>query len=198
MPFRNFTPRLAFLAFLAGATSFLVAQPRVRTTTAGREFRLEGSKGTADIVAGGQRFRAGAFQEIFVRAPIHLSPSGAADTRAQRLIVRFRTSDRGPRLIGAEILSGSQVLYRNEELNVSGDYGDRETTTPRSLANVFDVRGRNVGANAVIRLKLSFGGGFDSVVDNGVFVINGVEAEFPLKPVTGQSTIPMTRQRPGR
>jgi hypothetical protein len=178
-----------FAAILANG-SFLLAQAPFRVTTAGREFKLEGLKGRADDVPGGRRFRAGAFEEITVRGPIHLSPSSAADTKLVRLIIRFRTSDRGPALTSAELRDGSQVLYRGADASLSGDYSKRETTTPPRSANVLNLGGLRVGSDTFIRLTLGFGGGFDSAVNNGEFVLIGVEADFSLKPITGRRTIP--------
>jgi hypothetical protein len=79
--------RIAPAVFFAG---ILTAQAPFRTTTAGSEFKLEGLKGHADDVPGGRRFRARAFEEITVRAPIHMPASSAADHTLQRLIIRFR------------------------------------------------------------------------------------------------------------
>ena len=53
--------------------------------------------------------------------------------------------------------------------------------------------GLSVGSDAVVQLTLSFGGGFDSVVDNGDFVSLAVEATFPLRPKSGESTVSGTR-----
>jgi hypothetical protein len=85
--------RIAPAVFFAGV---LTAQAPFRTITAGSEFKLEGLNGHADDVPGGRRFRVGAFEEISVRAPIHMPASSAADHTLQRLIIRFRTSDQGP------------------------------------------------------------------------------------------------------
>ena len=179
-----------FAAGMLASALLLTAQAPFKTITAGREFTLEDLKGKADDVPGGRRFRAGAFEEITVRAPIHLSPSSAADTKLLRLIIRFRTSDRGPSLTSAELREGSLVLYRDADASLSGDYSKRETTTPPRSANVLNLSGIRVGSGAFIRLTLGFGGGFDSVVNNGEFVLIAVEADFPLKPITGQRTIP--------
>ena len=170
--------------------SLLPGQAPFKTVTAGREFKLEGLKGRSDDVPGGRRFRAGAFEEISVRAPIHLPASSAADNKLERLILRFRTSDRGPTLTAVELRGGSLVLYRDADASLSGDYSKRETATPPRSANVLNLGGIRIGSDAFVRLTLGFGGGFDSVVNNGEFVLIAVEAYFSLKPITGQRTIP--------
>jgi hypothetical protein len=68
-----------------------------------------------------------------------------------------------------------------------GDYSKRETATPPSAANVMNLGGLRAGSDTYIRLTLSFGGGFDSMVNNGEFVLIGVEGDFPLKPISGQA-----------
>jgi hypothetical protein len=166
------------------------AQASFRTVTAGNEFKLEGLKGKADDVPGGRRFRAGAFEDVTVRAPIHVPASSAADNKLQRLIIRFRASDQGPRLVFAELRGGSQVLYRDTDVDIRGDYSKRETATQPTAANVLNLGGIRAGSDTFIRLTLSFGGGFDSTVNNGEFILIGVEADFSLMPITGHSTVP--------
>jgi hypothetical protein len=186
--FRNRAVRALIVAAFTGTT--LLAQATIKTITVGGEFKPEGTKGQGDQVSGGRRFRAGAFEEVIVRAAIHMPAATAGDPKLQRLIVRFRTSDRGPRLIAAEVRNGSQVIYRNPDVDISGDYTKRETYSPARLANVWNLGGMNAGSDTFVRLTLSFGGGFDSSVNNGEFILMAVEAEFPRKPLKGQSTIP--------
>ena len=61
--------QLALFTSIVTSASQLTAQAPFRTITASTEFNLKGLKGHADDVPGGRRFRAGAFEEVTVRAP---------------------------------------------------------------------------------------------------------------------------------
>jgi len=152
----------------------------VRATTPGSRFAPEGRNGKAEDVPGGRRFTAGAFQTLMLSGTLQMTSTGQSTFKMQRLVIHFRTSAQGPRLLSVEMPSGSSTVFRIET-DLKGDYSARQTSQPKEVANMWDFGAVpvTVSAQSVIRLKVSYPGGFDSPVDPGDFVLMSVEADFP-------------------
>jgi hypothetical protein len=186
---RSHIATAALLLAVLSVGSPLFAQGTVRTNTPGSAFSPAGPAGQVAVedIAGGRRFRGGAFKLVILRGPIQIPPATSAEPKLQKLVIHFRTSEGGPRLRSVELRSGSNVPFRTA-IDISGDYTTRETLKPEIVANAWIFQPINVGAPLVVQLSVQFPGGFDSIVDPGEFVLTGVVAEFPRKPIGLETT----------
>jgi hypothetical protein len=123
--------------------------------------------------------------------PIQIPPATSGEPKLQKLVIHFRTSQ-GPRLFSVELRNGSNVPFR-APTDITGDYVTRETLEPARVANAWAFQPINVRAPLVVRLSVQFSGGIDSVVDPGEFVLTGVVAEFPRKPIGLETTTDVNR-----
>lgn len=185
---------VAFLFF----HSALFAQLGITVKTPGTNFSVVGTKGTADNVAGGRRFRAPGFEALKIRGVLHVPPSASGVSKThllQQLAIHFRTSPSGPSLRSVELLNGSQREFLLQT-NVTGDYTARETSKPENIANMWKWTSPiKVGSQSVIVLEIQFPGGIDSKVNSGEFILTSVDAQFQgeLKPNVNDKSLP----RPG-
>jgi len=180
------TAAAVIVGFSAGSPLF--AQGIFRTTTPGTAFSPEGPAGRVrveNVGGGGRKFRGGERQPVILRGTIQIPPATSAEPRLQKIAVHFSTSD-GPRLLWVELHNGSDV--RRRETNISGDYRTREALKPSNTANAWEFGSMNVHAPLVVRLSIEFGGGFEGIADPGTFVLTGVVAEFPRKPLGSLET----------
>jgi hypothetical protein len=161
-------------------TLLLFAQSPYKVQIPGTAFSASsaGKKVTIEDFAGGRRFRGQAFAKVILSARLQMPPSSAADTRMQRLVIRFSTSASGPSLRTVELAGGGFHI----DTHLTGNYSTREVATPASRANawVWDPPQR-VSATTVLRIEVMFPGGFDSQIDPGEFVLNSVEVGFSHK-----------------
>lgn len=182
MTFRSARCHIAAAAVVVvSAGSPLFAQGIFRTTTPGNAFSPEGPPGRVrmeNAAGGGRSFRAGDRQPVILRGAIQIPPATSAESKLQKLVVRFRTTD-GPRLLSVELRNGSDV--RRRETNTSGDHVTRETLKPANSANAWEFGSMKVSAPLIVRLSMEFGGGFEGIGDPGTFVLIGVSADFPRK-----------------
>ena len=192
--------QIATVVLVVAALSFgspLFAQGTFRTTTPGSAFSPErtGQVAVENIAGGGRKFRGGDRQLVILSGTIQIPPATSAEPKLQKLVVHFRTID-GPRLLSVELHNGSDV--RRRQTNVKGDYVTREVLTPANTANAWEFQSINARAPLVVRLSVEFGGGFEGIADPGEFVLTGVVAEFPRKPLaTGETTTDVNRSLPG-
>jgi Tachylectin len=152
-----------------------------RVKTPGTRFVSERTNAKAEDVPGGRRFTAAAFQTVTLRGTLQMPSNSSTTFKMKRLIVHFRTSAQGPRLLSVEMPSGAATVF-HIDTEIRGDYSSRETLQPKEVANVWDFGALpvTVSVQSVIRLKVSYPGGFDSHVDPGDFVLTSVEADFPI------------------
>jgi hypothetical protein len=176
------------LVFAVSAGSSLFAQGIFRTTTPGSAFSPEGPAGRVsaeNLAGGGRKFRGGERQPAILRGTLQIPAATSAEPRLQKIVVHFRTTD-GPRLLSVELHNGSDV--RRRETNVTGDYMTREMFKPANTANAWEFQSMSVRSPLVVRLSVEFGGGFEGIADPGDFVLIGVVAEFPRKPLGSLET----------
>ena len=178
----------AVVVIVVSAGSPLFAQGIFRTTTPGSAFSPEGPASRVaveNVAGGGRKFRGGDRQLVILRGAIQIPPATSAEPRLQKIVVHFRTSE-GPRLLSVELHNGSDVHRR--ETNVKGDYVTREALKPANAANAWEFQSINARAPLVVRLSVEFGGGFEGIADPGEFVLTGVVAQFPRKPLGSLET----------
>ena len=163
----------------------LFAQGTIRTITPASAFLPEGRPGRVAVqdVAGGRTFRGGAHELVMLRGSLQIPSPASAEPRLQKLVVHFRSIE-GPRLSSVEVRTGSTSLQK--DTNIGGDFVTREALTPGS-ANAWLFQSIGVGAPLVVRLAVQFSGGFEGG-NPGDFVLTGVEAEFPRKPLGSMET----------
>lgn len=184
---------VAFLFF----HSLLFAQLWITVKTPGISFSVVGSKGTADNVAGGRRFRAPSFEDLKIRGLLRVPPSASGVSKThllQQLAIHFRTSPSGPSLRSVELLNGSQREFLHPT-NLTGDYTARETSKPEDIANVWKwTPPIKVDSQSVIVLEIQFPGSPDSKINSGEFVLTSVDAQFQgeLKPNVNEKLPPGT------
>ena len=99
------------------------------------------------------------------------------------IAVHFKTSDQGPSLRSVEYGNGPNVEFRVATV-VRGDFTIKENFRPAESANAWSFKDvpSKVSSQAVLRLEVKFPGGFDSQIDPGEFVLQGVAIDF----VTGR------------
>jgi hypothetical protein len=172
------TAALALATLSTGAP----LRAEIRMSTPGTAFSPEGRPGkfaVEDVSGGGRRFRGPAFSELILRGSLRLPAANAATPRLERLVLHFRTGSSGPALQWVELLNGGKVEF-HLDANLRGDYSTRETTAA-PFANTWVLPSIAVSAQTVIRLKVGFGGGFDSQVSPEDFLLTQVVADFPRK-----------------
>ncbi|MEN3333528.1 MAG: hypothetical protein V7641_2893 [Blastocatellia bacterium] len=178
---RNYIVSTALVVAVLFFHSSLFAQLLVTVKTPGTNFSVVGTKGTAENVAGGRRFRAPAFADLKIRGALRVpqSASGVSKTQLmQQLAIHFRTSPSGPSLRSVELLNGSHREFLIPT-NLTGDYTARETSKPEAIANMWKWTSPiKVDSQSVIVLEIQFPGGFDSKVNPGEFVLTSVDAQF--------------------
>ncbi|MEJ7589637.1 MAG: tachylectin-related carbohydrate-binding protein, partial [Ferruginibacter sp.] len=126
-------------------------------------------------------FRSKANASIIIRCKLQMPSGNFATDKMERLIIRFKTSDRGPSLRTIELLSGSARLF-NINTNLVGDYTTRQSEKPASIANVWVWNDPvKVSAQNVLRLHVNFPGGFEGIKDAGEFILSSVEVHFVAK-----------------
>jgi hypothetical protein len=177
---------VATVVFCLLALSFSthVSAQTVRVTIPGTAFTIEGRGGTMEDAGSARRFRGDNFATLIVRAPLRIPAASVADPKMQRLVVHFRTSEAGPSLRSVELRQGSSAVF-HINTHIKGDYRASEVITPDLAANAWDW-GRaplTVSAQSILRLEITFPGGFEGPVDSGEFVITGVALDFPRKPL---------------
>jgi len=156
---------VAFLFF----HSALFAQLGITVKKPGTNFSVVGTKGTADNVAGGRRFRAPGFEDLKIRGLLRVPPSasGASKTQLlQQLAIHFRTSPSDPSLRSIELLNGSNREFLIPT-NLAGDLTARKWAIPIK-----------VNFHSVIVLENQFPGGFEGNPNPGEFVLTSVDAQF--------------------
>lgn len=177
--FLRATNPLVVAILLAGSPLF--AQGTIRTTTPGSAFSPEkAGEAAVEDIAGGRRFRGKAFADIILKGTIQIPPATSAEPKPQKLIIHFYTRN-GPSLRSIELRAGTNPF--RAEINITGDY----RTVERLQGNAWAFSPMN-GAPLVARLSIRFPGGFEGNSDPGDFVLTGVVAEFPRKPIATSST----------
>ena len=181
------------VALFATSTS-VFAQLLNKVKTPGTAFTVARGEGTADDVAGGRRFRGKAFATLKIRGLLRMPSATGKTEKMQRLAIHFRGTDRSPRLLSVSVCNGGSCpIIINTD--VAGDFSTRETSDPphatgTSNANVWTFNSpQPVGPQSSVVLEVQFGGGFDSVVDNGEFVLLSVETGFPINLTSDRTTI---------
>ena len=177
---RNYIVLAALVVAVLFFHSSLAAQ-LVTVKTPGANFSVMGTKGTADNVAGGRRFRARAFDDLKIQGLLRVpqSASGVSKTQLmQQLAIHFRASSPGPSLRSVELRNGSRREFLIPT-NLTGDYTARETSKPEVSANMWKwTTPITVDSQSVIVLEIHFGGGFEGGGDPGEFVLTSVDAQF--------------------
>ena len=174
----------------------LFAQLWVTVKTPGTNFSVVGTKGSADNVAGGRRFRATASEDLKIRGLLRVPPSTSTVSKTQslqQLTIHFRTSPSGPSLQSVELLNGSNREFLIQT-NLAGDYTGKSTSTPKDIANVWKwTTPIKVDSHSVIVLEIQFPGGFEGNSNPGEFVLTSVDAQFKgeLKPNVNDRTPPV-------
>lgn len=165
----------------------LFAQLWVTAKTPGTNFSVVGTKGSADNVGGGRRFRAPGFEDLKIRGLLRVPPSASGVSKTQlleQLTIHFRTSPSGPSLRSVELLNGSNREFLIQT-NLAGDYTARSISTPKDIANVWKwTVPIKVDSHSVIVLEIQFPGGFEGNSNPGEFILTSVDAQFKgeLKP----------------
>lgn len=181
---RNYIVSATLVVAVLFFHSSLAAQLVVTVKTPGTNFSVVRTKGTADDVAGGRRFRAPAFGNLKIQGLLRVPPSasGVSETHLmQQLAIHFRTSPSGPSLRSVELRNGSYRRFLTRT-NLSGDYTTRAASMPADSANMWKWTSPiEVDSQSVIVLEIQFPGGFDSIVDPGEFVLTSVDARFQGK-----------------
>ncbi|HEX9983594.1 MAG TPA: tachylectin-related carbohydrate-binding protein [Thermoanaerobaculia bacterium] len=165
---------VAALAFSTG-----VSAQTVRVLIPGTAFTLEGRSGTMTDVAGGRAFRGNNFATLILRAPLRMPAAGVADPKMQRLVIHFRTSEPGPSLRSVELREGSSALF-HVRTHIKGDYRASEVITPDLAANAWDwgKAPLTVSSQSVLRLEITFPGGYEGAINSGELVITDVAVDF--------------------
>ena len=168
---------VAFLFF----HSALFAQLGITVKNPGTNFSVVGTKGTADNVAGGRRFRAPGFEDLKIRGLLRVPPSASGVSKTQllqQLAIHFRTSPSDPSLRSIELLNGSNREFLIPT-NLAGDLTARSTSTPADIANIWKwAIPIKVNFHSVIVLENQFPGGFEGNPNPGEFVLTSVDAQF--------------------
>lgn len=157
----------------------LFAQGTVQTITPGSAFRPQRPALPVAVAdrADGRSFRGGAHDLVILSGSIQIPPAASALPKLQKLVVHFRTNE-GPRLLSVHVQNRGRF-----DTNITGDFVTRERFEPKTIANAWTFAPIDVHAPLIVELSVSFSGGFDSIVDPGEFVLIGVVAEFPRKPL---------------
>ncbi|HEY2711735.1 MAG TPA: hypothetical protein VGI60_04410 [Chthoniobacterales bacterium] len=162
----------------------LFAQLAVTVKTPGTNFSVAGTKGSADNVAGGRRFRAPASEDLKIRDLLRVppSPSGVSKTQLlQQLAIHFRTSPSRPSLRSVELLNSSNREFLIPT-NLAGDYTARLTSTPKEIANVWKwTVPIKVDSHSVRVSEIQFPGGFEGNSNPGESALTFVDAQFQGK-----------------
>ena len=193
---RNYIVSAALVVAVLFFHPSLFAQLWVTVKTPGTNFSVVGTKGSADNVAGGRRFRAPASEDLKIRGLLRVPPSASGVSKTQllqQLAIHFRTSPSGPSLRSVELLNGSNREF-HIPTDLTGDYTARETSTPKDIANVWKwTTPIQVDSHSVIVLEIQFPGGFEGNSNPGEFVLTSVDAQFKgeLKPNVNDRTPPV-------
>jgi hypothetical protein len=167
---RNYIVSAALVVAVLFFQTSMFAQS-VSVKTPGTSFSVVGTKGRADDIAGGRRFRAAAAEVVKIRSSLRV-PGVSKTHLMQQLAIHFRTSSPGPSLRSVELLTGGSPLHISTD--ISGDYTTRATS-----ANTWKWTSPiKVDSQSVIVLEIHFPGGFEGNSNPGEFILISIDAQF--------------------
>jgi hypothetical protein len=183
--------RYGLAALLTTAFSIstpMAAQPYVRVEIAGAAFNVE--KGQASHIDSpkSRKFTGQGGTTIIVKGPLWIPPAIQAYPKLQRLVVHFKSDQFGADFVAVEVWNGTRKEFRVDNA-IRGDYSTRDIDKPATSANMWLVPSTSVDAHTIVRLVISFPGGFEGPVGPTDFFLAGVGADFAAKPVVSK-TIP--------
>lgn len=173
MTLRSFGDFLVLLSAAIGLASSATAAPAtMRIDTPGSTFRVVQGRATADNAPDGLHVRGGASTDVTVQGVLVLPPDEMAERRASRLLLHFRTSPGGPTLRTIVLPDGQRV-----DLNLEGDFLTESKRNTIDFGNI----PMKLYDRSIVKLVISFPGGFEGNPNPGEFVLKSVSVDAPRK-----------------